>query len=286
MQQTSKNKIVSIIVLYNINLEDSSTYITLKAAIAALPSSRSIDIVVYDNSVVSHIQISNLPTDITYIHDAENGGISKAYNIALDLARLRGCDWLLLLDQDSELSLDFIHNCWSDLQLQQDNPSIAAIVPTVYCDSTLISPCRVGWGGKVYPILVNSMRVPPYEITAINSGALVNVAFLNDIGGFNNEFWLDMLDHWLFRSIHNNRMAVIVGNNTLFHNLSIHNYSTISFARYQNIISAESHFNASNCSVVQRVAFKIRLVIRVLKFIFIHKRADLSWLTFCYIHKR
>lgn len=285
MQQANKSEMLAVIVLYNVRLEDSATYKTLIVSTETSTASRALDIIVYDNSSESQTSKAALAPTISYVHDAKNGGVAKAYNYALDHARQRGYKWLLLLDQDSELPPDFIQNCWTDLRLLHVNPSIAAIVPTVYCGSTLISPCKVGWGGKVHPILVHGVQVPPYEITAINSGALVNVAFLESIGGFNNEFWLDMLDHWLFRTIYCNKMNVAIGSNKAYHDLSIHSYSTLSFSRYKNIITAENHFYITSRSVTHRVIFKIRLIIRVLKLIFIHNRADLSWLTLSYVFK-
>lgn len=285
MQQTNKSTILAVIVLYNIKLEDSSTYNTLKIAIAASSSTIPIDMVVYDNSAASQIVPTNFSTKIKYIHDIENGGISKAYNFALDFAIQRGYDWLLLLDQDSVLPSDFITNCVSDIKLQQDRHSVVAIVPTVYCCNNIISPCKVGFGGKVTPIIVNRMQVPTIEITAINSGTLVKVSYLKFIGGFNNRYWLDMLDHWLFKTIYHNNKCVVIGDSSLVHDLSIQNYSTISLDRYHNIIKAENHFNYSNCSIVNYIFFKFRLVIRSLKFIFIHKRGDLSLLTLRYLFK-
>ena len=35
-------------------------------------------------------------------------------------------------------------------------------------------------------------------VMAINSGSLIKVSFLTEIGGFNGQFPLDYLDHWLF----------------------------------------------------------------------------------------
>ncbi len=285
MKRTNINTFLPVIVLYKTKLKDSSTYNTLNVSLKSSIVADSIDVVVYDNSPEAHLVESTDLLNVVYYHDASNGGISKAYNYALSIAQENEIDWLLLLDQDSELPLDFIDNCLSDLRLHHDNFLIAAIVPTVYCGSKLISPCKVGWGGKLFPIKDHSTRVPLYEITAINSGALVKVAFLDSIGGFSNEFWLDMLDHWLFRTIYCKEMNVVVGHNKIYHDLSINNYSKISLERYQNIISAESHFSLTHRSVLHRTVFRIRLAVRVLKFIFIHKRTDLSSMTLSYVFK-
>lgn len=280
MPQPNKTNILPVIVLYNTKLEDSDTYNTLKASIDASLLSGSIGIVVYDNSAIPQTVKTNVSSDILYFHDVKNGGVSKAYNYALDVALQRGCEWLLLLDQDSELPLNFIDNCLSDIISLYDKSSIVAIVPTVYCGSKLISPCKIGWGGKMFPISGNGVGVRKDEITAINSGALVKVSFLNYIGGFNNEFWLDMLDHWLFRTIYCNEMCVAIGKTKISHELSIQNYSTMSLTRYQNIVTAESRFCLTNRSIAYKLVFRFRLVIRIFKLLLIYKRPDLSVITF------
>lgn len=285
MPQSNKTNILAIIVLYNTKLEDSDTYNTLKASIAVSSLNGSMEVVVYDNSAVPETVKSNLPPDILYFHDVNNGGVSHAYNYALDLALQCGCEWLLLLDQDSELPPDFIDNCLSDIISLYDKSSIVAIVPTVYCGSKLISPCKIGWGGKMFPISGNGVGVRKDEITAINSGALVKVAFLNSIGGFSNEYWLDMLDHWLFRTIYGNKLNVAISDNKISHDLSIQNYSTMSLTRYQNIVTAESRFCLTNRSIAYKLVFRFRLAVRVLKLLLIHGRADLSMVTLNYVFR-
>jgi glycosyltransferase involved in cell wall biosynthesis len=284
VQQIDNIKILAVIVLYNTRLEESVTYRTLQVSLGLISSSASIGIVIYDNSPVCNAMEITLPSSVSYVHDAENGGVSKAYNHALDTARQGGYEWLLLLDQDSELPQDFIEKCLSDLRLHQGKRSLAAIVPTVYCGSKLISPCKAGLGGKVYPI-VNSLQEPSCEITAINSGALVRVAFLDSIGGFNNEFWLDMLDHWLFRMIYCKKKSVVIGSNTVQHDLSIHNYSTLSLTRYKNIINAESLLNLTNRTTVHKSVYRLRLFIRAIKLEYVDKRTDLSALTLRYLFR-
>lgn len=286
MQQANKSEMLAVIVLYNTRLEDSVTYTTLNASIKASSLSSSVGIVVYDNSSVSQVIDASLSSNLVYVNDAENGGVSKAYNYALDLARQSESEWLLLLDQDSKLPPDFVNNCLSDLRLQQNNYSIAAIVPTVYCGSKLISPCKVGWGGKLFPIKSHNVRQPDCEITAINSGALVKVAFLNSIGGFNTEFWLDMLDHWLFHTIFVNGRGVALGKNSIDHILSVSDYSTISKQRYINILEAECAFMNHYKSSFNIALFKFRLIVRALKLLLVRHRPDIFLITLSSIKKK
>ena len=45
---------------------------------------------------------------IHYVHDPSNGGLAPAYNFALEHAESEGREWLLLFDQDTSLTVDFL----------------------------------------------------------------------------------------------------------------------------------------------------------------------------------
>ena len=45
---------------------------------------------------------------IHYVHDPSNGGLASAYNYALARAESEEREWLLLLDQDTSLTAEFI----------------------------------------------------------------------------------------------------------------------------------------------------------------------------------
>ena len=72
----------------------------------------------------------------------------------------------------------------------------------------------------VSPVFANILRPLKSEkpesgiqhtpVMAINSGAFIRVSFLDEIGGFNNQFPLDFLDHWLFHEIYANGKKVWV----------------------------------------------------------------------------
>jgi hypothetical protein len=77
---------------------------------------------------------------------------------------------------------------------------------------------------------------------AINSGAVIRVAFLKEIGGFNEEFPLDYLDHWLFYEIYAKNYKTFVLDIYLHHDLSVMDYNSISLTRYKSILHSEFTF--------------------------------------------
>ena len=67
----------------------------------------SIKVVLYDNSLLPiNEQYSE---NVIYFHDKINGGVSAGYNYASKIAKeLGNIDFLLLLDQDTLFSSDYI----------------------------------------------------------------------------------------------------------------------------------------------------------------------------------
>lgn len=87
-------------------------------------------IVVYDNSPESQEVPAHLSSTVRYFHDSTNGGVANAYNYGLSLSTTEE-DWLLLVDQDSQIPSSFFC-CVADLIKQIGaNDSIAAIAPHV-----------------------------------------------------------------------------------------------------------------------------------------------------------
>src|ERR1700761_7469844 len=93
------DKLFVSIVLYKQNLTDSPSFISLTKSLKDLSVC---NLLVYDNSPYPHIVPEKLGMwEITYIHNANNDGISKAYNQAAVYAEKLNKEWLLFIDQDS-----------------------------------------------------------------------------------------------------------------------------------------------------------------------------------------
>lgn len=221
-----------VLVIYKMKISDTPSFQVLQQAV----SEGLIRLFIYDNSPEQQ-ELSFLSSEkIHYHHDPLNSGLSKAYDQALDL--MTGNEsWLLLLDQDTELSLENLRF----LSEHQVDNKIAALTPQVFVGERQISPLYAD-----HYIDRNSASVEvgkhSEKIMAINSGTLVNAEFLDTIGGFSNDFPLDFLDHWLFWRIHQAAWKIEVLPLKIKHDLSVLNYSTMSHSRYQSIISAETVF--------------------------------------------
>ncbi|MFH1654799.1 MAG: glycosyltransferase [Pseudomonadota bacterium] len=253
-----------IIVVYNCVIENSKTYISLlKNYMRDSQSFEKINFIVYDNSP----SIQSLDFTVfkcEYVHDNTNKGLAVAYNYALSKAVNAFCDWLLLLDQDSSLPDDFIVSLMDNLSKVGDNDEIAAVVPKMCFKNNIFSPTRIWFGGIVRAIDRRHRGICMFKnACAIGSGSTVRVPVLQKIGGFNEVFWMDCLDRWMFYSINKIGNKIYVMDSIVEHELSVRNYDKfMNEKRYLNILKAETLFMKSYGSKMENFIFYIRLIKR------------------------
>jgi len=275
ISKPSRQMILPILVLYNVTLENSTTFQTF------ITSSRygGLDptlIAVYDNSPLSHVSSGEEAHLFAYRHDPSNGGIAAAYNWALDIAKSHGHSWLLLLDQDSSLPITFLAFVSDAARLYSTNNSVVAIVPKATDGGCDISPNRVRFG-RLAPLPEPRPQVADYEVTAINSGTAVKISFVESLGGFNPAYRLDCLDHWLFRQIYAQGKKVALSASVLEHDLSVSDYRNhVSPVRYESMLSAEALFVTTEKRRVEIPVYVIRLILRAVKQAVIYRRPELA----------
>jgi len=272
------DKILGVLVLYKCKLEESETFISISRALKS--NNQNLDLYVYDNSPEYHYNediVKDYPGNITYVHDKSNPGICKPYNKGLEIALYNNKKWLLLLDQDTELTDNYLLEL--NKVLVKDN-SYVSVVPVVYSNNTIISPTRYSFLGRMKPIGKGEYGRIINNITAINSGACINVDFLLEIDGFNELFPLDMLDHWLYYEINKNKKYTFILNSRIKHNLSVNNYNTLTIERYERMIKSEKEFFVKIKH--KKLIFKIKILLRLLK-LCLHGRINFALKTIKYL---
>jgi GT2 family glycosyltransferase len=261
-----------IVVLYQRALSASPTCVSLSGQ--RLPGSRDL-FLVYDNSPRSNL--GPIPAGWETVTDSSNGGLLAAYRYALSRAKAAACPWILLLDQDTELPPDFLLAAHKNLTLLQNHADVVAIVPIVKAGHRQLSPMLPRLG-RESPLVVREV-VETRWLMAINSGTCLRVDFIESIGGFSEMFWLDYLDHWLFKMIHNRRKSVYVSNMVLQHELSVANMNKgLSVQRYNNVLRAERQFTNDYLPPLWRVALVPRLLMRAMKHLVITRDKRLGFL--------
>jgi hypothetical protein len=258
------NEIFIVIVLYKSTLEESKTIQTLVDAVE-----ERINLMVFDNSPIRQCKNDNFEFknfNVQYYHDGTNPGLSTAYNSALDECSKLNKKWILLLDQDTTFTKEYIEEIKS-LDFNEIPDTVVAIIPKVVSllDERIIAPVKMFLGGICRPVEIVS-GVVNTSISGINSGTLLNVFYLNSIKGFSMKYTLDMLDHWYFRKIFNDGKSFYLLNSDIKQDLSVFgNFEeNISFGRYEQMLNAEVFFIEEE-GLLSLLVFKFRLFFRLLK---------------------
>ncbi len=128
----TRSQVLAVVVLYKRPPEQSQTINSLTAIFADNPALLdSIQVLLWDNSPkpVEHLALT-FPCD--YRHSGRNVGTSGAYNAAMEFAEKQGTPWLLLLDQDTTLSAEFLPRMLEYSHLLEDRQEVGTVVPYIY----------------------------------------------------------------------------------------------------------------------------------------------------------
>lgn len=238
--------VLFILVIYGIRLEESLTY-------------RSLRTLMSDEEL----------RDCLYVHDNTENNIflSGAYNLGLEQAKARNKQWMVLLDDDTELTAAYMDALRDGLSGSAD-----VLVPTlVNQDGEALSPFYYSSvRGPFYGITRPSPDLRPtvvrqsLQLSAFNSATALRVSVLERIGGFSERYPMDYLDYWLYNVLHQERISIGLMRARVRHELSITDYAHVSRARYMRILEAECRF-AHEGSWRWRLYYRLRLTMRAVK---------------------
>lgn len=142
---------------------------------------------------------------IVIIADKINYGIAKALNIAAKKAIQEGYEWLLTMDQDSSFNQDVVNNYFHAADVYPDKEAVA-IFGLPYDKSFLSSRSP----DKIYT-----------EVSSlITSGSLLNLKVFEKLGGFNEELFIDEVDHdYCYKAVLSGYKVIAVKAGLLQHSL-------------------------------------------------------------------
>ena len=99
--------ILAVIVLYRVAADASQAFCSLRSLMAADPQvAAAIDLMLFDNSPQPQPRPAGYAG--SYIPHPANPGLAACYNLALQSAQRQAIPWLLLLDQDTTLTRDYL----------------------------------------------------------------------------------------------------------------------------------------------------------------------------------
>jgi glycosyltransferase involved in cell wall biosynthesis len=253
--------IFAVVVLYRMRPADSPAFRSLAQARSG-GNVASVPMLLYDNGPTA-MQTEDLPEGIRYEAAVRNNGLADAYNRALEIARSEGFRWLLTLDQDTTLPCNFLERMQQLAAENETNDRVGAIVPRLVDQRRVLSPMAVRfWGTRELPRGFSG--VSEQETRAFNSGSLFRVRAIEEMGGFDPDFWLDYLDVNIYRRIHlQGRRVYVAADLEAEHELSVVRRADLSAERFRNILQAESAFFDLYERPIRRLALTMRLAGRI-----------------------
>lgn len=264
----SPSSILSVIVLYNCELVQSKSFASLLGILRANSEpAKYFSLLVYDNSPQpqSHMAPADFP--IHYIHDPSNGGLASAYNVALHRAESEQREWLLLLDQDTSLTTEFILELIETTRNLHAQTEVAAVVPKLRVNGRIDSPVadflalvRRQFSPPEPAISEDRVGIQQQRLSAYNSGSTLRVSALRSAGGFPAEFWLDFLDHAVFHALSRSGYRMYVMHAILAHDSSYSDVGSLPVWRMHNILLARSLYVQRNGTWVDRLLYRIWLL--------------------------
>ncbi|MDT2670822.1 glycosyltransferase [Enterococcus dongliensis] len=225
-----------VVVLYNMTYLESSTIKSLNELLASEIFSEIKNILIFDNSEQA-TEPRGLDERFSYYHSFQNVGLAQAYNYALSQCSAE-TKWLVTLDQDTVLT----HHYLKELirTAAKAASSVVALAPVVTDNTQQISPVRSDTLRPLHSTLPQENQTYSQNIMVINSATALRISFLQKIGGYNLDFPLDYLDHWLSWKIFIEHKQIHILKTALQHQLSVLNYADqMSIFRYQSILQAE-----------------------------------------------
>lgn len=268
-----------VIVLYNTPLSKCESYASLIQSLTNIDFNYSI--LIYDNSPLKQLDIQ-LDTSCSYQHNPNNPGTAAAYNYALSQIPKSNDTWLILLDQDTQVTTEFIVQGYNK-QKKLSN-KIVTMVPRIYSNSRQISPTKSNTLQTIHHPILSSGTFKD-NLTAIASGTWIRSSFLHSINGFNPLFSLDYLDHWLFFEIFSQKKEVLVLDTILSHDLSVLSMNQVSLERYRSILRSERlYYSKYQKNLHGR--YKAQLLLRFFKQLFTVRNKKIAFESFHFFLKK
>jgi GT2 family glycosyltransferase len=260
--------ILVVIVLYKQAPSKSRAFSSISAILNTnLDFAKYFTFILYDNSPEPHDPIPQLNFPIYYKHDPTNGGLAPAYNLALASAVETGCQWLLLLDQDTSSTFEFISELIGCIKSMAERSDVASIIPKLLVKGRINSPAadfidqvRHQYRRSTHAVVKDLVGVQEKRLGAYNSGATLRVSALQSIGGFPKEFWLDYLDHAVFHKLSEHRYKMYVMSAILDHEFSQTDINCVPIWRQRNILFAQSLFVKHAGGFFDRLLYRIWLL--------------------------
>lgn len=255
-------RILAVVVLYKMTFGQSRGLASLLKAFAEDDASaKAIELMVCDNT--PYEQPAPASFNGHFYRDITNPGLAHWYNMALENATNGGSQWILLLDQDTEITPEYLAEVVAQTGRLKERREIVALCPKLMQNEVVCSPLTPPTYRHPLPFDKNFTGVAPSTLHVFNSGSVLRASALREIGGFPGAFPLDYLDHATFAALQSRGGRLFVLQSTLEHELSSSNVRRTDAAaieRHRSTLLAERQFYKLNGSTKDRIYRRVRLL--------------------------
>ncbi|WP_185146944.1 glycosyltransferase [Chryseobacterium echinoideorum] len=208
------------IVCFREKFWETESFISLIESFKQSVSCNNIIIYIYDNTDFEYWSVSNEfeiaeNIKIFYFWDSKNTGISAAYNHIAKFANNNAVEWIVFLDQDTFLPLDFVEKYFERCK----ETSKKILFPKVYSNQALLSPSIYRFY-RTFKIKKLGNEIMLKHITAINSGLMIQTNFFFQHHGYDSCLKIDFCDHEFIERINNKNIIAEIINIRLEQNFS------------------------------------------------------------------
>ncbi len=209
------HKIGAVVVLYNPDMKELGLSIEM-----LLPQVDMVCLV--DNSQAENSHLLNRNDKIKYIPLLENVGIAKAQNVGITYLRENQYDFALFSDQDSRVSDGLVLKL-EDAYLSLESNGLSVGVVGTKAINKVTNKAYPPKSKIIQQRTINSLDGGSINVTecysVISSVSLISLRVLNTVGGFDEELFIDGVDHeWCWRAWHKHGLkSYVVDDAILYH---------------------------------------------------------------------
>jgi GT2 family glycosyltransferase len=261
------SSILAIVVLYRCELAQSHSVSSLFRILSEHPElAKHFSLLLYDNSPQAQDHAMQATFPIDYVHDPSNGGLATAYSFALARAEAEQRAWLLLFDQDTLVTEEFLVELVESARTLHSEGQVGAIVPKLLVRGAIYSPEMNFLYQVRHPhrslqtVEKDAVGIQQRHLNAYNSGATLRVSAMRGVGGFPMQFWLDYLDHALFRALFFGGFRIYVMRAELVHDPSLAEVTSMPLWRLRNVIRAQTLFVKQSGGFLDRMFYRFFLL--------------------------
>lgn len=140
-------------------------------------------LVIFDNGSENINEVEELCQEYIFLKSDTNRGIAYALNRLMEVGKELGATWVLTLDHDSVVADDIIQSYCSALESLQDNKIVS--LTCLYDDRNLENE------------EIGDLELYSFVERCISSANLIKVSAWEQVGGFNENLFIDEVDHEL-----------------------------------------------------------------------------------------